>query len=132
MLDLPWECTILYGVSIFKKCWLTLQLPPSLSPDGLLFWNISGVRGRMGLSLEPDPLQGGSAVVMFSRTDVDWKPNGIFLPRELKISSPPCPHVSAQASPVGSGAKSGGRKGNVHALGRKPGWIRKRSGIMEG
>lgn len=100
MLDLPWECTVLYGVSIFKKCWLTLQLPPSLSPDSLLFWNISGVRGRMGLSLEPDPLQGGSAVVMFSRTDVDWKPNGIFLSRELKICSPPCPHVSARASPV--------------------------------
>ena len=135
MLDLLWEWTIVYGVSILKKCWLTLQLPSSPSPDSALFWTISDVRVRMGLSLEPDPLQRGSAVLMFSRTNVDWTPDGVCLPRWLKVCLPPwhvCLHGHLPWSQGKLGTKSGGRKGNAHTLGRKPGWIRKRSGIMEG
>lgn len=70
-LDLQWKSPIWYGVSLFLKCWLTLQLPPFPFHDNLPFWNISNVRDQTGLLLELDLLQEGSTVVMFSRTNMD-------------------------------------------------------------
>lgn len=141
MLGLPWEHTVLYESPFLKKCWLTLQLHPSPSPDCLLFWNISDVRDRMGLSLELDPLGGAgagarrSAVMMFSRTHVDGSqmasssPGGERSARHLAHVCL-CGHLPWSQGKLG--AKSGGRKSNARALGRKPGRIRKRSGITEG
>lgn len=70
-LDLQWKSPIWYGVSLFLKCWLTLQLPPFPFHDNLPFWNISNVRDQTGFLLELDLLQEGSTVVMFCRTNMD-------------------------------------------------------------
>lgn len=70
-LDLQWKSVIWYGVTLFLKCWLTLQLPPFPFHDSLPFWNFSNVRDQTGLLLELDLLQEGATVMMFSRTNTD-------------------------------------------------------------
>lgn len=105
MLDLRWKSAIGYEVSVFKKCRLTSQLPSFSSHDSLPFLNILNVRNEAGLSLELDPRQGGSAVVMTKR------PKGMFLPGWLKQRSAHRPAGVCLPGCTGPGEAGGQNRG---------------------